>query len=407
MTRPLAVIAGILLALSPIPAAAQVSFFTHWVATWSASPVPPGTTFGAPSTFENQTIRHIVRVSVGGRQVRVRLSNAFGRLPLRVGAAHVALHATDAAIVPQTDRALTFSGQPSITIPAGAVALSDPADVDVLTHGRLAISVYLPENTGPATYHEVTRQTSYISGPGNFAGVEDMPVLLPTVSRFFLSGVDVRTLRTVGAVVALGDSVTVGARSTVDAYRTWPDVLSGRLNRHVLPRIAVINQGVGCGRLLFDICGQNGAARFDRDVLAVPGATHLILALGLNDIGIPTILNRPAELVTADAIIAGLSQLVERARQHGLKVVGATITPVGSSTVAGFFTPENEAKRQAVNAWIRTTDLFDAVVDFDQVVRAPEDATRLSTLFNSGDGIHPNDAGYEAMANAFDLGWFR
>jgi lysophospholipase L1-like esterase len=252
----------------------------------------------------------------------------------------------------------------------------------------------------------VTRQTSYISPPGDFTDSIDMPVQLATVSRFFLSVVEVSAREDVGVVVALGDSITVGARSTVDAYRTWPDILSARLNRFG-PRFAVVNQGVGCGRLLFDVCGQNGAARFDRDVLAVTGATHVIVALGLNDIGIPTILGTPEELVTAAEIIAGLRQLIERAHEKGLPVFGATITPVGSSVVPGFYTPENEAKRLQVNAWIRSSRAFDGVIDFDRAVRDPAKPEQLSPLLSSDDGIHPNDAGYLALANAIDPGLFR
>lgn len=407
MHRLLAFAAAVLIAASTSVAGSNNPPFRHWVATWAASPIPPGTTFGSPTSFDNQTIRHIVRVSVGGRRVRVRLSNAFGKLPLRIGSAHVATHDAGAAIVPDSDRVVTFGGQPEVTIPAGAVALSDPVSLDVVTHGRLAVSIYVPDSTGLATYHEVSRQTSYISGPGDFTDAIDMPVERSTVSRFWLSVVEVATRADIGAVVALGDSITAGARSTVDAYRTWPDLLSARLNRFGLPRLSVVNQGVGCGRLLFDLCGQNGAARFDRDVLTVSGATHVVVALGLNDIGIPVILNRPAELVTASEIIVGLRQLIERGHEQGLAVYGATITPVGSSTTPGFYTPENEAKRQEVNAWIRTSRAFDAVIDFDRVVRDPAQPEQLAPAFNSGDGVHPNDAGYLAMANAIDLSMFR
>ncbi len=409
MHRRLVLVAAFLVAASAaLPASVDLPF-THWVATWTASPVPPGTTFltTPPATFDNQTIRHIVRVSAGGWRVRARFSNAFGKAPLRIGAAHIARHATDAAIVPGTDHELTFGGRPTVTVPAGAVVVSDPVDLDVPTHGRLAVSLYLPEPTGPATYHEVTRQTSYISEPGDFTGEIEFPVARPTVSRYFLSVVEVLTRLDVGTVVAFGDSITVGAQSTVDTYRTWPDVLSGRLNPHGFPRAAVVNQGVGCGRLLFDLCGQNGSARLDRDVLAASGARHVIVALGLNDIGIPVIINRPSELVSADDIIVGLRQVIERARAQRVRVHGATITPVGSSVVPGFFTPENEAKRQAVNAWIRTSGEFDSVIDFDAVVRDPVQPTRLRPDLSSSDGIHPNDAGYLAMANAIDLSLFR
>lgn len=408
MIRRLVLVATLLVAVSASVSASANLRFVHWVATWTASPLPPGSTFSpAPPPFDNQTIRHIVRVSAGGWQVRARFSNAFGQTPLRIGAAHIARHASDAAIVPGTDHRLTFGGLPTVTVPAGAVVVSDPVDFVVPTHGRLAVSLYLPEPTGAPTYHETTLQTSYISAPGNFAGDSEFPVAQPTVSRYFLSVVEVLTRLDVGAVVAFGDSITAGGASTVDEYRTWPDLLSSRLNPHGFPRVAVVNQGVGCGRLLFDQCGQNGSARFDRDVLTVSGARHVIVALGLNDIGIPVILNRPAQLVSAADIIVGLRQLIERGRAQRLRVHGATITPVGSSVVPGFFTPENEAKRQAVNAWIRTSGEFDSVVDFDAAVRDPAQPTRLKAVFSSPDGIHPNDEGYRAMANAINLSLFR
>lgn len=402
---------AVLAVASVVPAAGSNDWpFTHWVATWTTAPMPPTSVFPPrPTALENQTVRHIVHVSVGGRRVRVQLSNAFGGTPLRIGSAHVALHDTEASIVPDSDRALTFSGQSSITIPKGAVALSDPVSLAVPTHGDLAVSIYVPENTGLPTFHAASQQTNYISGPGNFTDATTMPVERSTTSQFWLSAVDVSTIERVGAIVALGDSITLGARSTLGANRTWPDVLSARLNpRFGLPRLAVVNQGIGCNRLLWDICGQNGAARFERDVLAVTGVSHVVVALGLNDIGLPTVVPGwpTAEIVTAQEIIVGLSQLIARAREKGIAIYGATITPVGSSTFPGFFTPENEAKRQEVNQWIRTSRAFDGVIDFDKAVRDPAKPTHLLATYSSDDGLHPNDAGYQAMANAIDLSLF-
>jgi lysophospholipase L1-like esterase len=373
-----------------------------WVASWGAPPMAADSALTGGRSLENVTVRHVVHLSAGGRKVRVRFSNAFGAAPLVVTAAHVALHDEGASILPGSDRVLRFGGKGTITIPTGAVAVSDAVDLIVPTRGDLAVSVYVAGNTGPATFHESSDQTSYISDPGDFTGAVDFPAAEPTISRFFLSVVEVLPWSRVNVAVALGDSITEGFNSTIDANRRWPDALSARVNTGV-SRLAVVNQGIGCSRLLWDFCGPNGSARFDRDVLTVTGATHVIVALGLNDIGLPVVANIPSQVVSADAVIAGLRQLAERAHAEDLTILGATITPVGSSVFPGFFTPENEAKRQAVNQWIRTSHTFDGVVDFDKAVRDPADPKQLRPAYNSGDGVHPNDAGYQAMANAVDL----
>jgi lysophospholipase L1-like esterase len=388
----------------------------RWVATWSSAPIAPGLTtidaiFGGDRSrsFENQTIRHIAHTSVGGRRVRVRLSNVFGAQPLRIGATQVALRRDVAAIYPSTNRRVTFSGQPAITIPAGAVVLSDAVDLDVPAGVDIAVSTYLPVNTGLATFHELTMQTSYISGVGNFASATDIPNAVLTDSVFFLTAVEVLPNDSIGTLVALGDSITQGAGSTKNANLTWPERLSARLNSNPFrPRLSVINQGVGCGRILWDLCGPNALARFDRDVLATTGVTHAIVHLGINDIMIPTSLpafGKPeyaAQAVTAQEIIAGLQQIATRARTAGVRVYGATLTPFGSSPVPGVFTPENEAKRQAVNRWIRTGGAFDGVIDFEAAVRDPASPQRLLAQYDA-DGVHLTDAGYQAMANAINL----
>ncbi len=390
----------------------------RWVATWASAPIAPGITtidslFGNDfsRSFENQTIRHIVHTSAGGRKVRIRLSNAFGVMPLRVGAAQVALSNTGAAVYPGTSRRLTFNGQTSVFVPAGALAVSDPLDFDVPGDGDLAVSLYLPGVTEPATFHEFTLQTSYIAAAnsGNLVNALDLPGATPTPSTFYLTVVETQTPEPIGVVVAFGDSIAQGGGSSPDQNRTWPDKLSDRLNPYPSrPRLSVINQGVGCGRLLYDLCGPGGAARFDRDVLAVTGVRTVIVALGLNDIMIPSTLplfGKPefaAEAVTAAEITTGLQQIIQRARAAGVKVIGATITPFGSSTVPGVFTPESEAKRQAVNRWIRTSGAFDGVVDFEAAVRDPANPSRLLPLYDA-DGVHLSDAGYQAMANAINL----
>jgi lysophospholipase L1-like esterase len=389
---------------------------SRWVATWSSAPIAPGPTtidtlFKNPDrsrSFENQTIRHVVHTSVGGRRVRVRLSNAFGIEPLRVGAAQVAISSSQAAVYPG-GRRLTFSGQTGILIPAGAVALSDAVDFDVPGDADIAVSLYLPGVTEPATYHEVTMQTSYVAttGSGNLVAAPDLPGAAPTPSTFYLAVVEVLANESIGTLVAFGDSITQGAGSSPDQNRTWPDRLSDRLNQG-RARLSVINQGVGCGRLLYDFCGPGGAARFDRDVLSVTGVKGVVVHLGLNDIMIPALLplfGHPefgAETVSASDIITGLHQLTLRARARGIKIYGATLTPFGSSTIPGLFTPENEAKRQAVNRWIRASGAFDGVIDFEAAVRDPANPSRTLPAYDF-DGVHLNDAGYAAMANTINL----
>ena len=379
-----------------------------WVATWSSAPMAPGSAILPPVTFENQTIRQVVHLSVGGGRVRVRLSNAYGAAPLVVAETHVALEAAAGSIVPGTDQTLTFNGQTSITIPNGALALSDPVRMAVPSLANLTISIYVPDNTGPATYHESADQTEYISGPGNFTGAIVFPTAKTDTSRYWLSGVEVEAGIRINTVVAIGDSVTEGFQSTVDANRRWTDDLSARVNLpNGLPRLAVLNQGIGCSRLLFDVCGPNGSSRFDRDVLAQTGVTHVVVDLGRVDIVFASTANDPAQSVTPDQVITGLSQLIQRAHARGIKVIGTTITPNKGSTYPGFFTPANEVERQAVNQWVRTSGAYDGVIDFDAALRDPGDPERLLPVYASSDNTHPSDAGYQAMANAIDLSLFR
>lgn len=376
------------------------SYREQWIATWATPPTAAGTAFEPPKIFDNQTIRQTVRVSLGGQRFRIRISNAFGTQALKIGAAHLALQSTGAAIVPGSDRTLKFSGLPSISIPAGAVVLSDPIDLSVAAQTVLAVSIYVPINTGPATYVEGVNQHTYISEPGNHTGATNLPVAETGTSNYFLAVVEVSARKNSGVVIAFGDSVTKGATPT-----NWPGVLFARFNaNYATQKLAVVNQGIGCNRILHDFCGPGAAARFDRDVLAITGATHVIVALGLVDIISPTVSGNVSEVVTASDIIVGLKQFIERARSKGLKVYGATITPFADS-IFGVYTPENEATRTTVNRWIRTSGAYDGVIDFDKAVRDPSDPKRFWPIYTV-DGIHPNDAGNELMANAIDLALF-
>lgn len=382
----------------------------RWVTTWTAAPMPGDSTFGPDAPrLANQTVRHIVHLSVGGRRLRVKVSNLYGEQPMVIGAAHLALQDSGASIVPGSDRPLTFDGSLSVTIAEADEIFSDPIDIDLPTRATLAVSLYFAEDIALPTYHAASRESSDISEPGDFTNATVMPVAPngQTTMQFGLSAVEVLPRDKTGVIVAFGDSTTVGANALLDARKTWPDQLFARLvPRHGQPRLAVVNGGIGCNRLIWFECGPSGLTRFDNDVLDVSGVSHVIVSLGLVDLGLPTVFgDRPEQIVRAGQIIAGLRQLIARAHRRGLQIYGATITPTSSSIFPGFWTPENEEKRQIVNQWIRTSGAFDGVIDFDRAVRDPRDPTRLEPTLSS-DGIHMSDAGYLAMANAIDLRLF-
>ena len=384
---------------------------TRWVGTWTASPQAPEPPIilATPSQFDNQTIRQIVHISVGGSSMRVRLSNEYGRTPLVVGSAHIArqLAGNGASIMPGTDRTLTFGGRTGVTIPAGAPVLSDPVDLDAPALSNLAISIHLPKLTLASTFHSLGVQTTYVSSQGDFTAAGTLPTASTTTSWFFLSGVSVATRRPPAAIVALGDSITDGFASTVDANRRWPNLLAARLQAAPkLRHVAVMDHGISGNRTLHDFIGPNALARFDRDVLVAPGARWVVVLEGINNIGLPGVFGLAQEVVSADDIIFGYRQLIDRAHEKGLKIYGGTLTPFEGTTIPGYFTPAGEVKRQAVNQWIRTSGAFDAVIDFDKAIRDPLHPTRMLPVYDSGDHLHPNDAGYQAMANYIDLGLF-
>jgi lysophospholipase L1-like esterase len=390
----------------------------HWVATWAASPqqprvapapaagaAQPASALAAPGAprpgqhFENQTIRMIVRTSIGGRRVRVQFSNAFGAAPLVLGAAHIAARAKESEIVPATDRALTFSGKPSATIPAGAQIVSDAVDLDVTPLGDLAVSVFFPSDTGTPTTHATGLHSTYISKEGNFIAQPALADAATTQSWYFLSSVDVLAPAATGLIVAYGDSITDGATSTVDTDHSWPSLLAARLVKAGTANLAVANQGISGNRILRDGTGVNALARFDRDVLSQEGVKWLMILEGINDIGQGT-----RDPVTADELIAAQRQLIERAHMHGIKVIGCTLTPYKG---AAYYSDEGEAKRVALNNWILTSGAYDATVDFDAATKDPNDPKQIRPDFNIRDHLHPNDAGYQAMADAINLSIFK
>ncbi len=346
----------------------------------------------------------IVRTSIGGRHVRVQLSNAYGNPALTIGAAHIALRQKDAAIVPASDRVLTFAGRASFSIPPGALVVSDPVDLDVPKLTDLAISLYLPEDTGPPTVHPLGLHTTYIAS-GDATADATLNPTITTTAYFWLAGVDVLAPSGASAIAAFGDSITDGFGTTANKDQAWPTLLASRLaSNKSTSMLSVLNLGISGNRVLHDVAGTNALARFDRDVLARPGVHWMILLEGINDItfsaipGIP-----PGQAVTADDLIWGYRQIIERAHMHGIKVAGATIMPVeGVAT----YTENGEAVRQAVNRWIRTSRAFDAVIDFDALTRDPANPKRLRSEFDAGDHVHPNDAGNQAMADVINLSTF-
>jgi lysophospholipase L1-like esterase len=376
---------------------------THWVGTWTAAPAP-----AEGAAFSNHTLRMTPRVSLGGNRLRVRISNAYGTRPLAIGVACVGLRSTGSALVPGSNRQLTFGGDTSATIAAGALVVSDPVELAFAPLADLAVSVHLPGDL-PASFGitgRYARQTNYISPPGDFAAEELMPVGRLTDDWYFVCGIDVVAPPETGAIVAVGDSLTDANISTHDGHHSWPSQLARRLTARPSGRpMGVMNQGLGGNRILHDIRGDSGLRRFDRDVLAQPGVTHAIVMLGTNDLR-----NRPGkaeEEVTAPQMIAGLKQFAVRGQAGGIKVIGGTLTPFENETfLPGAWNPKREAVRQAVNEWLRKTDAFEAIVDFDRAVRDPDHPTLMLPIYDCGDHLHPSDLGYRAMGDAIDLSLF-
>jgi lysophospholipase L1-like esterase len=361
--------------------------------------------------FSGQTLREIVHTSIGGGTVRVRLSNVFGKQGVEIGAVHLAVRGKDAEIASGTDRTLTFSGRPSVTIPPNAMILSDPVKLAVQPASDLAVSIYLPNRALGGGVHYAAEQTSYI-GPGDQAAAPAISQPQPVTSWIFLAGVDVQASESAGAVVAFGDSITDGARSTLDANHRWPDILAARLRARKGRELGVVDAGIGGNRILHDAqsnvrFGVNALARFDRDVLEQPGVKYVVVLEGINDLGHAGSSAPLSETVTADDLIAALRQLIARSHERGVKIFGATLTPFEGTVFNGYFSPEKEAKRKALNQWLRTAKEFDGVIDFDKAVSDPAHPDRVLPAYDSGDHLHPGDAGYKAMADSVDLTLFR
>lgn len=385
----------------------------HWVVTWAASPapqLPPAEMRAAKLEFDNQTLRQIVHVTLGGSSVRVRLSNAYGKQKAEIAAAKIALRGEGSSITAGSSRALTFGGRTSVTIPPDAVVISDPVSLQVPNSADLAISLHLPKPITAAGVHYAALQTSYV-GAGDQTEAASIADAATITSWAFLTGVDVMAPERAATVVAFGDSITDGARSTVDANKRWPNILANRLQAR-RKRLAVVDAGIGGNRILHDAAanmrfGVNALARFDRDVLAQPGVKYVIVLEGINDLGHAGSSAPESETVSAEDIIAGLKQMIERAHQKGIKIFGGTLTPFEGTPFKGYYTAEKEAKRKAVNEWIRTSRAFDGFVDFEKAVRDPDKPGMMKAVYDGGDHLHPGDAGYTAMGEAVDLKLFR
>ncbi|MCO1579507.1 SGNH/GDSL hydrolase family protein [Crossiella sp. SN42] len=370
----------------------------NWVGTWAAAPSAalPNTESGYP----NYSIRNIVHTSIGGSQVRVRLSNAFGRAPVLFGQVTVALAAgaDTPNAVPGTMRTLTFGGEREITAPPFADVLSDPVALTVPPDANLLVTTFTPDPSGPVTYHSLTMQNSYFTRNGNHAAAESGSAFTEQTRQWhYVSGVDVRAPGVRGSVVALGDSITDGANSTWGANLRWPDQLADRMKAgpaHL--RLGVLNAGISGNRLLLDggSSGVNALARLDRDVLTATGARTVIVFEGINDI------QQTPHQTDPNRIIAALKQIAQRAKDRGLRVLGATITPFKGWRS---YSEQLEATRQAVNRYIRNNTDYDGLIDFDATIRDPQDPQRIKPEYDQGDHLHPGDAGFKAMANAINL----
>lgn len=378
-----------------------------WIATWTASPMPAnGLVAGRlPATphFHNQTIRQVVRISAGGKRLRLRLSNEYGQAALRLGAAEVVVRDRNGQHLAR--QKVTFLGNRDVLIPPGAPLLSDPIELGTSDLAEVEVNLYLPDDTGPCTCHLFGMAKTQVSPPGDFTGRDFSPEST-ILARPFLTAVEVEAAPLARTIVTFGDSITDGVGSTIDANQRWPDILAERLaQRAHAPVRSVANQGIGGNRVLSVGLGESALSRFDRDVLGVAGVGYVIVLAGVNDLSTlyePLSGSAPRRL-TAEQLVAGYIQMINRAHSRGVRVFGATITPFEG---AFYYTPEGEAVRQAVNRWIRTGGAFDAVLDFDAVIADPQHPSRIRDGMHAGDHLHGSDVGYRALANSIDLAIF-
>lgn len=385
---------------------------SQWVSSWISAQQIPEPRNALPATaLEGATLRQVVRASLGGKRLRLRISNVFGDQPLTVGGASIArsTHGDSSEIDADTLQPVTFSAMPSVTIPAGAYVVSDPVDFPIRAVDQLAVSIYFPTSPSRQTGHPGSRATSYVLAGNHLSDVR-LPDAMEVVHWYQLSALDVETDSGSNALVVLGDSITDGFGVQPNTNQRWTDYLISRVqdDARLECRLAVLNAGLGGNRILSDGLGPNVLSRFDRDVLSRPGVRHVLLLIGVNDLGTlsqSAPLDRSVMEEQVRHIILALEQMIQRAREHEIQIIGGTILPFGESS---YYQPDEqtEAARNAINDWIREPGNFDAFVDFDALMRSPEDHAKLASRFDSGDHLHPSMAGYEAMAEAVPLDLF-
>jgi len=371
----------------------------NWIEAWYSPPLAPTAvlSFGDVRIFAHQTVRQVVRLEAGGKRIRVRFTNELGLAPVKIGSVHVALSSPNAVIQPETDHVLTFGGRPDAVIPVGQALVSDPVEMTVSPFADLAVSIYYPERLAPAGH----LLQVHLSAKGDHGADPVWRDSTPARAPALVSGVEVETGPAHHVLVAFGDSITEGAGATPGTNMDYPEQLARRLDHNGAGSSwVVINSGISGNRLLHEGSGPSALDRFERDALEIPGATAIIVLEGINDIGWAFDANGDTGPVSAADLIGAYKQLIARAHARGLKILGGTILPYED---AGYYHPEGEAVRRAVNDWIRTGGAFDGVIDFEQAVRDPQHPTRYRGADQSGDNLHPNDAGYHAMSEAVDL----
>jgi lysophospholipase L1-like esterase len=405
---------GMLAVAIAAPTGPRASGAEPWITTWAATPAPRWAEelpapFNVPEVLGDQTVRQTARISVGGDQLRVVISNEFGTRPVTIGSASVAVSAGGSAIDPTTLKVLTFGGKSSAVIPPGAPLVSDPVDLPVKPLTSVAVSFYLPKRTGITSVHWDGVQTGYVSGAGDQTMTTDFKADSTNKSRLLLSRILTTAKPDSKAIVFFGDSITDGACSTPDTNNRWPDHIAERLQAEGRPNVAVVNEAYSGDRVLTNGMGTNALSRFDMSVLSHPRVSTVVMMMGINDIGWPgqgAITPSDPE-PTAEDVIAGYKQIIDRAHARGLRFVAVTLTPFvdtfKGTPLAGYYTPDKEKIREAVNEWIRGNKTADGVIDFDKLLEDPKNPQHINPAYDCGDHLHPNDAGYQAMAKAVDL----